>query len=152
MTRLLGLWVASAIACSSHTAQVADKPAGGSAPRVVDAAPAATGPLDQDLPRLAARSVELYQAVGRAFAEAGEQCAVATTKLGELGKQYQDVSVANAKVLHDGRARELKAALAPHDEQLEQAARAIMNSKTLPACAKDPAFTKAFDDLIGAPP
>lgn len=117
----------------------------------VDAPPVAPGPLDRDLPRLAQRSVALYEAVVATFRTAGTDCAAAAKQLGELRVDYADVTAANAKVLHEGRARELKAALAKHDDKLDAAAKAIVGSQTMSKCTTDRAFTKAFDDLVGAP-
>lgn len=119
---------------------------------VVDGPPIAPGPLDRDLPRLAQRSVALYEAVVAAFRAAGSDCVAAAKKLGELRVEYADVTAANAKVLHEGRARELKAALAKYDDKLDAAAKAIVGSPTMSQCTSDRAFTKAFDDLVGAPP
>jgi hypothetical protein len=125
---------------------------------VVDAAPvvivpdAPSGPLDRDLPRLAERSVALYAAVSDAFRTAGADCAAATKQLGTLRTEYAEVIAANAKVLHDGRSKELKAALVKHDDKLEASAKEIVGSQTIKACASDRAFTKAFDDLVAAPP
>ncbi|MBA3463298.1 MAG: hypothetical protein H0T46_25305 [Deltaproteobacteria bacterium] len=117
---------------------------------VADAAP--DGPLDLDLPRLAARATKLYQDVAVAFAEAGEDCAAAASKLAALQTAYADVVTANAKVLHEGRARELSGALEPHADALDTAAKAIVGSKTMSKCSPDRAFTDAFDNLVGAPP
>lgn len=117
-----------------------------------DAAPVANGPLDRDLPRLALKSVALYEAVVAAFRSAGTSCASATKSLTDLHATYADVGLANAKVLHEGRARELKAALAKYDDKLDAAAKEIVGSQTMSKCTGDRAFTKAFDDLVGAPP
>jgi hypothetical protein len=119
---------------------------------IVDAPLAANGPLDRDLPRLALRSVALYEAVVATFRTAGADCGAATKRLGELRVEYADVTAANAKVLHEGRARELKAALVPHDDKLDAAAREIVGAQTMSKCTSDRAFTKSFDDLVGAPP
>lgn len=108
--------------------------------------------LDQDLPRLATRSLALFTDLAKAFEAAGENCEAATAKLGELTKQYADVVAANAKIKHEGRDLQLKLALRQHEPELDAAAKSIMSSKTLPACAENPAFQKAFDDLRGAPP
>jgi len=125
----------------------------GSGSDVAAAAPdAPTGALDQDLPRLAARATKLYQEVAAAFGAAGEDCAAATAKLGVLQTDYADVIAANAKVLHDGRARELRAALEPHAAELDAAAKAIVDSKTMRRCSPDRAFADSFDKLVGAPP
>jgi len=126
-------------------------PAGGSG----SAAPspdAATATLDQDLPRLASRAARLYQEVAAAFGAAGEDCAAATAKLGTLQAEYADVIAANAKVLHDGRARELRAALEPHAAELDASAKAIVDSTTMRRCSPDRAFADSFDKLVGAPP
>lgn len=117
---------------------------------VVDAPP--PGPLDRDLPRLAQRAVALYEAVVAAFRTAGPNCASAITQLGVLRTEYGEVILANAKVLHEGRARELKVALAKYGDKLDAAAKEIVGSQTMSKCTSDRAFTKAFDDLVGAPP
>jgi hypothetical protein len=117
-----------------------------------DAPPASASPLDRDLPRLAQRSVALYEAVVATFRTAGADCAAATKRLGELRTEYADVTAANAKVLHEGRARDLKAALVPFDDKLDAAAREIVGSQTMSKCTSDRAFTRSFDDLVGAPP
>jgi hypothetical protein len=144
------IWLAAAVACSrpppsphgepAHVAAVADA-------SVVDAAP-----LDQDLPRLVERAIAMYQDIAKAFAASGKDCAAATARLGQLTGTYRDVVAANAKVLHDGRAKELKAALEPHGDAFDAGARAILQSPTMSACAPDPAFTKALDQLLGASP
>jgi hypothetical protein len=113
---------------------------------------ASSGALDRDLPRLAQRSLALYEAVVATFRSAGADCAAATKRLGELRTEYADVTVANAKVLHEGRARELEAALVTYDDRLDAAAREIVGSRTMSKCTSDRAFTRAFDDLVGAPP
>ena len=122
----------------------------GSAAPPPDAAP--TGALDQDLPRLATRATKLYQEVAAAFTAAGEDCAAATSRLAALQTEYADVIAANAKVLHDGRARELRAALEPHAADLDAAAKAIVDSKTMKKCSPDRAFADSFDKLVGSPP
>ncbi|MBA3396553.1 MAG: hypothetical protein H0T89_28235 [Deltaproteobacteria bacterium] len=124
----------------------------------ITAAPADAGPpadaatLDRDLPRLAERSVRLYEAVAALLQAAGEDCAAATVELRNVQQVYNEVVIANAKVLHEGRARELKAALAPFDDQFDAAAKQIVGAPTLAKCVHDHAFTKAFDELVGAPP
>ena len=117
-----------------------------------DAAPLANGPLDRDLPRLAQKSLALYEAVVAVFRAAGANCAQATKQLVELRATYADVGVATAKVLHEGRARELKAALVKYEDQLAAAAKEISASQTMAKCTTDRGFTKAFDDLVGSPP
>jgi len=117
-----------------------------------DAATAEAPALDRDLAQLAERAVKLYEAVAEAFRAAGTDCGQATAKLTGLSGVYRDVVAANAKILHEGRARELKQALARYGDQLDAAAKAIVDSPTLASCAEDPAFTRAFDDLVAAPP
>jgi hypothetical protein len=119
----------------------------------VDAGPPPdAAPLDRDLPRLAERGVKLYEEVAQAFRAAGEDCPAAIAKLGEIATTYRDVTVANRTVLHEGRARELKTALAPHEDRLDAAAKDIVQSPTMSRCGQEPAFSQAFDDLVGAPP
>lgn len=148
MTRIACVAIlATSLGCGSRPPP---SPSGG-AVQVADASVDAP-PLDQDLPRLAARGVKLYEEVARAFEAAGEDCAAATAKLGALTKAYEDVVAANAKVLHEGRGMQLKLALRPYDAQFNAAAKAVMGAKTLPACSQDPAFARAFDELVGSPP
>jgi len=149
MTRVL--WIALVAAACGHPAP-APVPLGTSThqPAVADAS--IDAPLDQDLPQLAKRATALYEEVARVLAAAGEDCAAATTKLSGLRQAYADVVAANAKVLHDGRARELRAALEPHADALDAAAKAIVESKTMATCSPDHVFTDAFDNLVGAPP
>lgn len=147
------------LACGPKTQKPLPPPLPPDATIVVDAAPVviapdapAPGPLDRDLPRLAERSVALYAAVTAAFRTAGADCAAAAKQLGLLRGEYAEVVVANTKVLHSGRGRELKAALAKYDDKLEASAKEIVASVTIKACANDRAFTKAFDDLVATPP
>lgn len=150
MTRVL--WVALVLcSCGNHQAAQTTR----TKPPPADAgvvAPADAAALDQDLPRLATRVLKLYQDVAAAFAAVGEDCAAATQKLGELHGQYADVVAANAKVMHDGRAQELRAALAPHSAQVDAAAQAMFSAKTLPKCAQDATFAHAYDALFEEPP
>jgi hypothetical protein len=115
------------------------------------APPIDAGPLDQDLDRLATRSLALFVDIDKAFTTAGEDCAAATTKLGELATAYTDVIDANAKVLHDGREMQLKIALRRHEDKFNASAKAVMESKTLAACWQDVTFARAFDRLAGKP-
>jgi len=133
------------------------KPSGGPGPTPptntpADAAPADAAPLDRDYPQLATRAIALYEAVAESFRAAGEDCARATTRLGELAATYRDVVTANRKILREGRARELKPALAAHADRFDAAAKSIVESPTMAKCSSDPAFEQAFDDLVGAPP
>ena len=146
----LGLALGLALAaCGGHPAPVAPGP--GSAP-VAQPAPPPPPPLDQDLPRLAERGVQLFEAIVKVLDAAGEDCSRAAAGLDELARTYADVTAANTKVLREGRARELKAALAPFDERFEAAAKAIAGAATLARCAEDGTFAGAFDRVVGAPP
>jgi hypothetical protein len=147
MQRLI--WLVTIVACSGKGPPPAQHAA---APPPVDAAVVASSGLDQDLAQLVERSLGLYQAVGEALAASGEDCAVASARLGQLAGSYRDVVAANAKVLHDGRIEELRAALAPHGEAFDAAAQAVMKSPTLAKCAPDAGFTRAFDALVAPPP
>ncbi len=148
----------AAASCSSHPpAPVAPPPppVEHESP-IVTPAPAPMSPgaaeLDRDLPGLAQRSVKLFEEVAGVFTQTGEDCPAATTRLGELRVTYADVVRASEAVLHEGRAKELKVALKPYDDRLDVAAKSIMSSKTLPKCSVDPAFARAFDQLVGSPP
>jgi len=151
MSRALWIAVAAAVACSGSPPPA--RPTGAAPAVVVDAAPPAdAAPLDQDLPRLAERSLAMYKDVAKAFADAGDDCKAATARLRELSGTYREVAVANAKVLQDGRAKQLQSALDPHGDEFDAAAKAVMQSPTMSKCAKDRAFGKAFDELLEAPP
>jgi len=140
------LWIAATLGCSG-----AAPPAPHPTPVAiaVDAGPPPDArPLDRDLPRLVERSLAMYHDIAAAFTASGDDCAAATAQLGQLAMRDRDVVAANAAVLHDGRAAQLRAALAPHSDAFDAAARAIMQSPTLSRCAQDPAFAKAFDELF----
>jgi hypothetical protein len=148
------LWVLFVLSCGhpagppshilagpSHGAQDAGVPAGD-----------ATA-LEDDLPRLAARAVLMFQAWQHALADAGEDCAKATANVDAVAAQYADVIAANKRVLKAGheRIKALKEALAPHDAEMDAAAEGIAHAKAMAACAGDPAFAKATDRIGGAP-
>ncbi len=124
-------------------------------PSPVDAAvPDAPPPaLVDDLPRLANRAVDLYHQLQHAL-ESSADCAAATVALDALADAFGDVITANAQVLHAGHDKiaQLRAALAPHDADLDAAAKAISVAPLLSTCARDAAFAKAFDRLEGEPP
>jgi hypothetical protein len=143
--------IAAAVACSGTPPPPAQSAEPGPVVAVPDAGFDATA-LDQDLPRLAERSLGMYEDVARTLAASGEDCAAAAAKLGQLAGAYRDVVTANAKVLHDGRAKQLRAALGPYGESFDRSARAIVQSPAMSRCARDPAFAKAFDELLEAPP
>jgi hypothetical protein len=109
-------------------------------------------PLDQDLEGLAQRSLAMYRDIAKAFAESGEDCKAATARLGRLAGEYRDVTTANTKVLQDGRAKQLQAALDHHGDDFDRAARTVMQSPTMSRCGQDRAFARAFDELLEAPP
>jgi hypothetical protein len=126
-------------------------PAPAAAPAPDAALPDAPPPLDRDYPRLAGRAVTLYEAIAEALRAGGEDCALAAAGLGALATAYGDVIAANAKILHEGRARELRPALAAHGDRFDAAAKAIIQSRAMAACHRDPAFTKAYDELLAVP-
>jgi hypothetical protein len=130
-------------------AQPAETRPGAAAPGT--AAKADATALDQDLPRLVDRSLVMYQDIAKALAASGNDCAAAAGKLRQLAATYREVVRANAKVVQDGRARELKAALEPHDEAFDRSAQAIVSSPAMSACQADPAFSAAFDELEAPP-
>jgi hypothetical protein len=145
------LAAAAAIACSASPPPA--KPTGPTpAAAPVDAGPRDAPPLDQDLERLAQRSLAMYSAVAKALGDAKRPCSAATADLGQLRDEYRDVVTANTKVLQDGRAKELRAALTPHNDEFDHAAQAVLQSPSMSKCHGDRAFTKAFDDLLEAPP
>jgi hypothetical protein len=146
---LVALCVGGLVACRPAAAPVepTKPPPPISSP---DAAPIVA--LDQDLPRLAERSTRLYQDIAAAFASVGVDCSAAVVQLRALQQSNAEVVTAIAKVLHDGRAREMRAALEPHQEMLGAAAKAIAESSTMTKCESDRAFTDTFDQLVGAPP
>lgn len=117
---------------------------------VVDAPPPK---LEDDLPRLATRAVQLFQGWNKALADAGEDCAAATSKLDELAVEYADVIDANAKIMHAGhdKIKALRDELAKHEDDMDAAAQGIVHSKAMAACAHDPAFAKAVDRIGGSP-
>ncbi|HET9626724.1 MAG TPA: hypothetical protein VFP84_35420, partial [Kofleriaceae bacterium] len=97
-------------------------------------------------------SLAMYRDVAAALAQSATDCAAATTRLHQLATTYRDVALANAKVIRDGRDAELRAALAPHDDELGRAAEAVMHAPTMSACVGDAAFTGALDDVFAPSP
>ena len=144
--------LALALALTAGTACSAGPPPHAATPAPAAAPPADAGTLDQDLPRLVERSLVMYQDVARALADSGQDCAAATARLGRLAATYREVVTANAKVLRDGRAQALRAALDPHGEAFDRSAQAIVQSPAMASCAQDAAFARAFDALLEAPP
>ncbi len=150
MSRVLS--IALALAACGHPAPAPTPPPPPPPPPAAPIDAAVAQPLDRDLPSLAERATRLYQDVAAAFAAAGVECPAATAKLAVLQRTYADVVAANAKVLREGRAKELRAALESHADALDAAARSIVESPTMKQCSLDHAFTDAFDALVGAPP
>lgn len=153
MSRTCAVMLALALAagCGNHSKPPATGASGSAA--APDAGPPPGPPgLDRDYARLADRAVKLYEDVAEALRASGEDCAQATARLDELAATNQDVVAANVKILHEGRARELKAALAKNADRLDAAAKGIVDSQAMTMCAHDTAFSKAFDDLVGTPP
>ncbi|MGE5181339.1 MAG: hypothetical protein ACM31C_04730 [Acidobacteriota bacterium] len=116
----------------------------------VDAAPPR---LEDDLPRLAARAVQLFQAWQKVLADANGDCRAAATKLDDLAIEYADVIEANAHIMRAGHAKieALKAELAKHGDEMDAAAQAIAHSPTMASCATDRAFAQAIDRIGGSP-
>jgi hypothetical protein len=150
-------------ACSGRAGPVASP---GAAPAAAPAPPAAApapppaapapahadaAPLDQDLPRLIERALAMYRDIAGALAASGNDCAAASARIRELSGRYRDVVTANAKVLRDGRARELRTALEQHGDEFDAAAQTVVGAPVMAKCAPDPAFGKAFDELLAPP-
>ncbi len=91
------------------------------------------------------------QEVAAALVAAGDSCATATTRLGELERAYAEVIAAEAKVVSEGRTSELGAALEQHAAVMDDAAAGIMASAAMTKCGQDAGFAGAFDRLGGAP-
>jgi hypothetical protein len=115
-----------------------------------DAAPRS---LDDDLGKLAERSVAMYQAIAKLLGEPSSDCAGVAAKLDVITQDNADVIAANAKVLHAGheKIQQLKAALEPHQAELDAAAQTIGGSQTMKTCSSNAAFSKATDRLLGEP-
>ena len=108
---------------------------------------AALRPLDEDLPRLAERGVQMAKALLKVLNETGTDCAAAAAKINALADANADVTAANAKILHAGgeRVKQLRAALEPYGAELDETAQNISKAITASNCAKDAAFSRAFD-------
>ncbi|HUS27195.1 MAG TPA: hypothetical protein VMZ53_01765 [Kofleriaceae bacterium] len=117
----------------------------------MDAPPAQQGPLEDDLPRLAERAVKMYQDWQKAFAEAGTDCAAATTKMNALADANADLIAANQRLTKSGheKIKAARAELEKHDAEIDPAAQAIMQGPTMAACHDDRAFNTALDRLAG---
>jgi len=149
-------WLAIAVLVGCGHAAPPPGPTPGTTHATPDAGTTAdAGPvgLESNLPELAKRSVALYQDLAKALAESNGDCAGATAKIDALATAYAEVTAANAHVLHAGHARvkELKAALAPYDAELDASAKQIADSPTMRSCSQDAGFAKAMDRLVGEP-
>ncbi len=131
---------------TAHAAPVAPPP-----PIAADAAVPLT--LDEDLPRLAERSVAMYRDLATLLGAASTDCPGVAAKLDVIASDNKEVLEANAKVLHAGhdRIQQLKAALEPHQAELDAAAQTLAASQTMKGCAHDAAFARAIDRLLGEP-
>ncbi|NVB80077.1 MAG: hypothetical protein HOV81_16910 [Kofleriaceae bacterium] len=139
-----------AIGCGQPTTSTQTTPAPQAA-AAPDAAPAEPVPLDEDLPRLADRAVQLYAEWARAFSEAGTDCTLATSRMNEIAERYADVIVANQRIMRAGHQKivAMREAMKKHEAENDAAAKAIMEGPTMSKCASDPAFSKAVDRLAG---
>jgi hypothetical protein len=149
----LAILATVAAACGGTTAPpqrpiVAAVDAGVPVP-VADAAPPL--PLERDLPRLAQRAVLMLQAIRGALDAAGDDCAAATLKLGDVQRSFADVVTANALVVQGDRKAELAAAMAPQQAALDAAGAAVVHAHTVSACVAQPEFAAALDRALGAP-
>jgi hypothetical protein len=112
------------------------------------AAPTPSGaPLEQDLPTLVARAVEMFEAMGTALS-AGGDCPSQAAKLRELQGKFQPVIEAARKVETDGRGAEVEKLLVPHEDRLKAAVEKMQ--PTVQACMTDPDFERAFTELTGS--
>ncbi len=135
---------------AAHPTPIASsRPAIATDAAVGDAPPPA---LADDLPRLATRAVDLYHQLQHVI-ESSADCATATTALNRLADSFADVIAANAHIVHAGHDKvvQMRAALAPHEADLDAAAKAISVAPLLGNCAQDAGFAKAFDRLVGEP-
>ena len=145
-------WLATlAIACGPPSPPAKPAAATGAPVARADAGVDAPLPLDQDLPRLAERAVKLYADWRAAFAEAGTDCAIATTRMNTIADANADLIEANRRLYKGTHARvkEFRAELAKHEAELDASAKAIMESPTMAKCSTDPAFGRALDRLGG---
>jgi hypothetical protein len=156
MPRMLRRFATAAlVTCAGcgHAAPSGAEP-GTSRLAVADAArPDAPLGLEDDLPALAARAVAMYQAIASVVADPAPDCAAIATKLGAIETTNQDAVTATAKVLHAGhdKVQRLRAALAPHQAELDASAQVIAAAPAMKACSSDPRFAAAIDHLLGEP-
>src|SRR5262245_33961072 len=124
-------WLALVIGCGHPSTPVTTGTGSQSAVRA-DAAI----PLDEDLPRLAERMLKLYKDWQQAFAEAGTDCALATTKLDVIVKANTDLLAAMRRVMRAGHAKiqALRKEREKYDAEIDASAKAIFESPTLAKC------------------
>lgn len=116
-----------------------------------DAAPPDAAALDDDMPRLAARSSQLFQDLAAALVDAND-CNAAADKLEALTTSYAAVIAADARMTRASRdrTRAFKDALQPHEVALGVAMHAIADAPIVKQCARDTRFSTAIDRLQGA--
>jgi hypothetical protein len=110
-------------------------------------APAAGAALDQDLPTLVAKAVEMFESMATALSSGGD-CPAQATRLRGLQDRYRPVIDAARKVETDGRGAEVEKLLVPHEERLKAAVEKMRPS--VETCMQDPDFQRAFTELTGS--
>ena len=143
-------WLASfAIGCGHPSAPV--KPATGGPVGTAPSDAAVTKPLDEDLPAMADRAVKLYLDWKAALDAAGTDCAAAATKMNAVADANTEMLAANERLYKGPRERvkAFRAELDKRAEQIDPAAKAILDSPAMKKCGSDPAFSRALDRLGG---
>ena len=97
--------------------------------------------------------MKLQRDLVAALAAAGTDCARAADKVNAVADANADVIAANARIARAGhdKIELLRAARAPHADELDSTAAQIASAITASNCAGDAAFAKAFDRLEGPP-
>lgn len=145
-------WIVIALlAACGHTPPPAEPGTTHATPETTPSDAATPLALEDDFPRLADRSVAMYQALAKLLGEPSTDCPAVATKLDAIATEYSDAITANAKVLHAGhdKIQKLKTAIEPHQADLDAAANTISASTTMKTCSEQPAFAKAIDRLLG---
>lgn len=115
-----------------------------------DAAIDAPGtPLDQDLPRLTERALQMQKDLLAALTAAGTNCAAAAAKVNAVADANADVIAANAKIVRAGhdRIKQLREELAKREADFDAEAQAIAKAITASNCAGNAGFARAFDRI-----
>lgn len=143
--------VLAMIAACGHAATPVPQPPVGTTHVAPADAPSAPPALEDDLPRLAERAVTFYAQWQQAMAAAGQDCAVATKKIGEVADANADFIAANAKIEKQGHDKivALRQALEPYAAELDASAKAIVQSPAMVACHDNADFAHAIDRLQG---